>query len=61
MANHDGKRICTWKSWDCPYETTILARGEVYLGLGTYDLQRSCLLLTVHRAENCVSGEWETA
>ena len=39
MANHDGKRICTWKSWDCPYETTILARGEVYLGLGTYDLQ----------------------
>ena len=62
MANYYGKRTrVRGRVGTSPCETTIRARGEVYLGLGTYDLQMSCLLLTLHRTEYCFSGVWEAA
>ena len=62
MANYYGKRTrVRGKVGTSPCETTIRARGEVYLSLGTYDIQMSRLLQTLHRTEYCFSGVWEAA
>ena len=62
MANYYGKKQrARGRAGTCPCEKTIRARGEVCLSLGTYDLQMSCPLLTLHRMEYCFRGVWEAA